>query len=63
MKLRDITKAKEELEEAFAIFEQDTKKDYHYGGALSAMAEICVLEKDYDKAAEYYEKTLVHLEM
>lgn len=63
LKLKNITKAKEQLKEAFAIFEQDTKKDYHYGGALSAMAEICVLEKDYDKAAEYYEKTLSHLEM
>ena len=63
LKLKDTEKAKEQLKAAFAIFEADEKRDYHYSGALAAMAETFVLEKEYDKALEYYEKTLVHLEM
>ena len=61
LKLDDTDKAKELLKEAFSIFEQDEKKDYHYGGALAAMAEVCVMEKEYDEAVSFYEKTLKHL--
>ncbi len=63
VKLSDVDNAKECLREAFSIFEQDVKKDYHYGGALSAMAEVCVQNGEYEKAVEYYEKTLQHLEI
>lgn len=61
LKLLDTGSAKECLQKAFDIFEQDEKKDYHYSGALASMAELCVLEKDYQKAASFYEKTLEHL--
>lgn len=63
LKLPDIDNAKKSLNYAFSIFEEDEKKDYHYGGALSAMAEVCVQSKEYQKAMEYYEKTLQHLEI
>lgn len=63
LKLKETGKAKEQLKAAFSIFEEDEKRDYHYSGALAAMAETSVLEKEYDKALEYYEKTLAHLEM
>ena len=63
LKLKDTGKAKEQLKAAFAIFEADEKKDYHYGGALAAMAEVFVSEQQYGKALEYYEKTLEHLAM
>lgn len=63
LKLGQSKHAKELLEKAFVIFERDVKKDYHYGGALAAMAEVCVFEKEYDKAVVFYEKTLQHLAM
>ncbi len=63
LKLGKTDRAKELLGKAFSVFEQDEKKDYHYGGALAAMAEVCVLEKEYDKAISFYEKTLQHLAM
>ena len=61
LKLFDTKSAGECLQKAFDIFEQDKNKDYHYGGALAAMAELCVLEKQYEKAIVFYEKTLEHL--
>ncbi len=63
LKIEDTKKAKEQLELAFAIFEKDEKKDYHYSGALAAMAEVCVQEKDLETAKDYYKRTLEHLEM
>lgn len=63
LKLDNVEMAKMQLNKAFAIFEQDEKKDYHYGGALAAMAEAFASEKQYGKAIEFYEKALAHLEM
>ncbi len=63
LKLNNVEMAKTQLSKAFAIFEQDEKKDYHYGGALAAMAEAFLSEKQYGKAIEFYEKTLEHLEI
>ena len=63
LKLKSSQKAEECLKEAFLIFEKDEKKDYHYGGALAAMAEVSVQKRDYEKAIEYYEKTLEHLKL
>lgn len=62
LKLLDVDNAELALQKAFEIFEKDKKKDYHYGGALSAMAELCVMKNDYEKAISYYGKTLEHLE-
>ena len=63
LKLGQAERAKELLEKSFLIFEQDEKKDYHYGGALAAMAEVCVLQREYDMAVSFYERTLQHLAM
>lgn len=63
LKLKEPKKAKEQLFRAFEIFEEDEKRDYHYSGALAAMAEVCIAEGERHKAIEYYEKTLDHLEM
>lgn len=63
LKIEDTEKAKEQLRLAFAIYEKDEKRDYHYSGALAAMAEVCVRESNIELAAEYYKKTLEHLEM
>lgn len=63
LKLGNTQKAKTELLSALAIFEQDEKRDYHYSGALAAMAEVCVQENAMEQAAEYYKKTLQHLEL
>lgn len=62
LKLEDLAQAERCLSEAFAIFEKDETKDYHYGGVLAAMAEVFVSKNEYEKAEEYYEKTLIHLE-
>lgn len=61
LKLVQPERAKELLKKAFQIFEQDEKKDYHYGGAMAAMAEVCVMEKAYEEAVSFYERTLQHL--
>ena len=61
LKLGNIGNAKKQLKPAFAIFEQDEKRDYHYSGALAAMAEVCVQENELDAAAQYYKRTLEHL--
>lgn len=61
LKIGQTEHAKELLKMAFSIFEKDEKKDYHYGGALAAMAQLCVMEKSYDEAISYYERTLQHL--
>lgn len=63
LKLFDTENAEGCLNKAFSIFEKDEKRDYHYGGALSAMAEVCVQSGEYTNAVEYYERTLKHLEI
>lgn len=61
LKLSDLDNAEGCLKNAFEIFERDEIKDYHYGGALSAMAELCVMKNDFKGATDFYEKTLLHL--
>lgn len=63
LKLQKIALAKECVDNAIMLFSQDEKKDYHYSGALSAKAEICLMEGDYEGAISFYEETLKHLEM
>ncbi len=61
LKIAQVQSAEDNLQKAFEIFEKDEKKDYHYSGALAAMAEVYVQRKDYHTAIQYYEKTLKHL--
>ncbi|MCR4990675.1 MAG: DUF4125 family protein [Lachnospiraceae bacterium] len=58
LKSGDLGEAMYNLEEAFKIFDAQDEPDYHYGAALSAMAEAKYLSKDYDGAVIYYEKAL-----
>ncbi len=50
------------LKRAFAIFEADEEKDYHYSGALSAMGEAQYLAGNFEEAVAYYEKALEEIE-
>ncbi|MBR4574935.1 MAG: DUF4125 family protein [Lachnospiraceae bacterium] len=62
IKLDRYDEAEESLEKAFTLFEEDEQPDYHYSAALSAMAEIKYIRKDYRASVEYYEKALVQIE-
>ena len=62
IKLDRYDEAEDSLEKAFALFEEDEQPDYHYSAALSAMAEIKYIRKDYQASVEYYEKALVQIE-
>lgn len=50
------------LEEALAVFEKDGGVDFHYGAALVAMGDACSYQKEYDRAAHFYEKGLDEIE-
>lgn len=62
VKLDRLEEAIANLEKSFEIFEEDEKPDYHYGAALSAMAEIKYSIKEYEESIYYYEKALKHIE-
>ncbi|MBQ6574786.1 MAG: DUF4125 family protein, partial [Lachnospiraceae bacterium] len=62
IKLDRYDEAEESLEKAFTLFEEDEQPEYHYSAALSAMAEIKYIRKDYRTSVEYYEKALVQIE-
>ncbi len=62
IKLDRLDEAEDHLMEAFKLFEEDEEPDYHYSAALSAMAEIKYLRKEYRASVGYYEKALVEIE-
>lgn len=62
IKLDRLDEAEAHLIEAFKLFEEDEEPDYHYSAALSAMAEIKYLRKEYKASVGYYEKALVEIE-
>ena len=62
IKLGRLDEAEQHLLRAFELFEEVEDPDYHYSAALSGMAEICYLRRDYDRSIEYYEKALVQIE-
>lgn len=62
LKLDRQQEAMENLERAFAIFEQDEKKDYHYSAALSAMGEAKFRAGQLTESKKYYEKALQEIE-
>ena len=55
LKLGRLDEAEEHLEKSFSLFEEDEEPDYHYSAALSAMAEIKYLKKEYALSVKYYE--------
>ena len=62
IKLDRLDEAEEYLDKSFALFEQDEEPDYHYSAALSAMAEIKFLKRDFESSVTYYEKALAEIE-
>ncbi len=62
IKLDRLDEAEAHLYKAFGLFEKDEEPDYHYSAALSAMAEIRYIKKDYNESIRYYEKALREIE-
>lgn len=58
LQLGEFPEAVENLKRAFAIFDMDEEKDFHYGGALAAMAQAQYLMGNLEASAEYYRKAL-----
>ena len=61
LKNNEYDEAVYNLEEAFKIFDSKPEPDYHYGAALSAMAEAKYMAGDYASSASYYEKALAEV--
>lgn len=62
LKLGKDKEAEEHLKTAFAIFEEDEDKDYHYSAALSAMSQLQYKQGDIESAIFYGEQALVEIE-
>ena len=62
IKLDRLDEAEQHLAKAFELFEKDEEPDYHYSAALSAMAEIRYIKKDYKTSVKYYERSLNEIE-
>ncbi|MBP5310506.1 MAG: tetratricopeptide repeat protein, partial [Lachnospiraceae bacterium] len=58
LRLNDIDSAKESIDTAMSIFDDGRQNDYHYSGALAVYAELLFKNKEYAKAADYYEKAM-----
>lgn len=62
LKLMRYQEAIGNLRHAFALFEKDEERDYHYSGALSAMGEAQYLAGNMEESAYYYERALREIE-
>lgn len=62
LRLGLFQEAMENLEAAFAIFEADEEKDFHYSAALSAMGEAQYMAGNLAESAKYYEMALHEIE-
>lgn len=58
LKNNELGEAMDNLTEAFKIFDALPEPDYHYGAALSAMAEAKYMAGEFEESAGYYEKAL-----
>ncbi len=56
--LGQVVAAKWHLKQAKNLFDLDEEKDFHYSACMSAMAQVCVVEKKYKQAKKYYEIAL-----
>jgi len=50
------------LSEALEVYERDGGKDFHYGAALVAMGDAYFSKKNYDEAAQYYQRGMGEIE-
>lgn len=62
LKLGRYEEAMGHLRTAFAIFEMDEQKDFHYSGALSAMGEAQYMAGNLEESARYYRMALAEIE-
>ncbi len=62
LKLEKQEDAMKHLERAFAIFQQDEEKDYHYSAALATMAEVKYRAGQLEEAAHYYQEAMKEIE-
>ncbi|MGN1170884.1 MAG: tetratricopeptide repeat protein, partial [Lachnospiraceae bacterium] len=62
LRLGLFQEAMENLEAAFAIFEADEEKDFHYSAALSAMGEAQYMAGNLSESARFYEMALHEIE-
>ncbi len=54
MQIGKMGEAVENLKKAFSIFDMDEEKDFHYGGALAAMAQAQYLMGNLEASEAYY---------
>lgn len=62
LKLGNYEEAMLHLERAFDIFQRDADKNYHYSGALAAMAEAKYMSGHLNEAIYYYQEALREIE-
>lgn len=55
--------ARESIEAAMAIYDDGRQEDFHYSAALNVLAELYFVNKQYGKAADYYDRAIIELEM
>ncbi len=60
--LGELEGAKAHLEKSLEIFREDEEKNFHYSGALAAMASLLVKEENTDEAVKLYDEALVEIE-
>ena len=63
IELDDLPSAKAHLEKALEIFRKDEEKNFHYSGALAAMASLMVKEGNTAEALKLYEEALREIEI
>ncbi len=62
LKLRQYESAMEHIERALDIFECEEEKDFHYSGALAAMAEAKYMAGRLEEAVYYYQEAMKEIE-
>ena len=62
IELNELDSAKGHLERALEIFRKDEEKNFHYSGALAAMASLMVKEGNTKEAIKLYDEALVEIE-
>ena len=62
IELNELSSAKGHLERALDIFRKDEEKNFHYSGALAALASLMVKEGNKDEAIKLYDEALYEIE-
>ncbi|MFI3209206.1 MAG: tetratricopeptide repeat protein [Eubacteriales bacterium] len=62
LKLRQYESAMEHIDRALDIFEREEEKDFHYSGALAAMAEAKYMAGRLEDAVYYYQEAMKEIE-